>query len=124
MNTNTAAIAAAFMMWLTNRSSLVDTNNAIPTYDIGFTNHYAYSPWAVQVVLNLNVVTNWTGYTFQGKELGYVATNHDASIGYQGATNTYTLKTTTSDQAVWRDSHAIIWTTNAMPIYIYNNTQL
>jgi predicted HAD superfamily hydrolase len=39
------------------------------------------------VTITLILVTNWTGDTFNGKELGFVATNHVASVMYQGDTN-------------------------------------
>ena len=71
--------------------------------------------------IRLELVTNWTGYTFQGRELGYVATNHIADVFYQGATNSFTMKTTPSDTAVWRTNRILnapmqVWITKWPPV--------
>jgi hypothetical protein len=55
-----------------------------------------------QITVSLMLVTNWTGTKFNDKELGYVATNHVATVVYQGETNQYTLKTVASEKATWR----------------------
>ena len=55
-----------------------------------------------QITISLSLITNWTGHVFEGKEVGYVATNHVATVLYQDVTNQYTLKTTVSEIAVWR----------------------
>jgi hypothetical protein len=51
--------------------------------------------------LLLSLSTNWTGTTFQDRELGYVVTNHVAEVVYRGQTNRYTLLSEVSDKAVW-----------------------
>ena len=56
-----------------------------------------------QITMSLILVTNWTGHNFNSKELGYVATNHVATILYQNQTNEYVLKTVASEIAVWRE---------------------
>lgn len=58
------------------------------------------------------LVTNWTGVKFNDKELGYIATNHVATVAYQGETNQYTLKTVASEKATWRPSPQFAWATN------------
>ena len=52
--------------------------------------------------------TNWTGVSFQGKELGYVVTNHVATVTYLDTTNQFTLKTDTSNRAEWRPAETSI----------------
>ena len=49
------------------------------------------------------LVTNWTGTKFNDKELGYVATNHVATVVYQGEINHPTLKTVASERVTWRE---------------------
>jgi hypothetical protein len=69
-----------------------------------------------QLSISLALTTNWTGYTFNGKELGYLATNHIATIGYECQSHTYTLKTTPSEIAVWRKAEPLInWTNIYIP---------
>jgi hypothetical protein len=62
---------------------------------------------------SLVTITNWTGYTFQDRELGYEATNHIATIYYQDVTNVTVLKTVSSDKAVWREPPKITCLTNS-----------
>jgi hypothetical protein len=56
------------------------------------------------ITVALVLITNWTGVTFNNKELGYVATNHILTVDYQGGTNQFTLKTVASERAVWRQA--------------------
>lgn len=74
------------------------------------------------VDVHLDVVTNWTGAQFNGKELGYLATNHIAEIVYQGETNMFTLKTTASEVAKWRaipKPEPMRGWTNFVPVFPY-----
>lgn len=59
------------------------------------------------VAMALNLSTNWTGYDFNGQELGYVLTNHVAMIRYQNETHTRLLKSVQSSIAVWRPKESI-----------------
>jgi len=61
------------------------------------------------IALRLDTVTNWTGVSRDGKELGYVATNHVGIVYYQGATNEFALKTTVSEAARWRITGPTAW---------------
>ena len=63
------------------------------------------------ITLRLDQITNWTGVIADGKELGYVATNHVAVLYYQGATNEFKLKTSQSEIAKWR-TNVLPWATN------------
>ena len=66
------------------------------------------------LAITLTTQTNWTGVTSQDKELGYIITNHIATVAYQDITNQYTVKTDLSDVAVWKDVPKPIWMTNSM----------
>jgi len=66
--------------------------------------------------LTLVLATNWTGYNFNEKELGFVFTNHIAIVKYETNTYPFTLKSTASSIAVWRDykwpfQTNVIWNT-------------
>jgi hypothetical protein len=61
-------------------------------------------------IATITVVTNWTGVTSQGKELGYLSTNHDITLSYQKTTNVVQAKRELSSVAVWREQQFI--TTN------------
>lgn len=80
-----------------------------------------------QFTVSLLLATNWTGVSFKDKELGYVVTNHVATVVYEGKTNDFTLNTVASDKAVWRDYKMQPWVvTNfcdplASTNLIYNN---
>ena len=65
----------------------------------------------------LNPQTNWTGIQFQGRELGYIVTNHVTHIEYKGVTNDFTLLTESGSVAVWRTNTHAQWWTN-VPITI------
>lgn len=54
------------------------------------------------IVISLNLSTNWTGMNEGTNELGYVLTNHIATVVYEGQTNQFTLKSVPSGMAVWR----------------------
>jgi len=78
------------------------------------------------VSLSFSVFTNWTGHQFDGKELGYVATNHVLTATYEGKEYSYTLKATASDVAVWRPSLLVptndcFFYTNVVIPYFWNN---
>lgn len=80
------------------------------------------------IAISLMLTTNWTGVKFNGKELGYVATNHVATVVYQGETNQYTLKTVASEKAEWRTPQPQCTLTNLPWIWgtniIYLNSTL
>ena len=79
--------------WVTNSGTTVTC----------FSNELA-NPATVQITLQL--ITNWTGVKLNNvQELGYVATNHNATVIYQGLTNQYTLKCVPSEIAVWRTNN-------------------
>lgn len=77
---------------------LMGTNNVSSIY---FTNNGSSLTNAI-IKISLSVFTNWTGFKFEDKELGYVATNHIATVNYQNQTNSFTLKTTVSEIGRWR----------------------
>jgi hypothetical protein len=62
----------------------------------------------------LIAATNWTGHINGTNELGYVVTNHVATIRYQGQTNEFHLKSVPTGIAVWRPQ--IIWVTNYLAL--------
>ena len=70
------------------------------------------------ITISLVLTTNWTGVQDNGKELGYVSTNHVAQVMYQGATNEYILKTCASEKARWRDTK-IMSATNIVNMWYY-----
>ncbi len=88
---NVITIQATNQCWLTNE---------LPYWDSIRIGHL--NPQLTMTTVRLEETTNWTGTQFNGRELGYVATNHIASVVYQGATNEYTLKTVASEIAKWR----------------------
>lgn len=59
-----------------------------------------------EIVVTLTCVTNWTGFVADKQELGYVATNHVATITYEDTPHVFALKTTQSGIAVWRPESA------------------
>jgi len=63
--------------------------------------------------------TNWTGYNFQGKELGFVVTNHIAQITGNEVTNRIQLKSIPSKIAVWREWQNLLIMTNANSIRLW-----
>lgn len=66
-------------------------------------------------VVSLLVVTNWTGSIHEGKELGFVQTNHVLTAIYKGTTKHQQLKTDLSNIAVWREPEhefKVYWNTN------------
>lgn len=71
-----------------------------------------------QITVSLMLITNWTGVQFNNKELGYVATNHVATVSYQDTTNQYTLKSVASNKATWRETQMI---TNISTLYYFTN---
>jgi hypothetical protein len=52
--------------------------------------------------IKLTAATNWTGVANGTNELGYVTTNHQAQVIYEGATNLFLLKSVPTSIAVWR----------------------
>ncbi len=60
----------------------------------------------------ISLSTNWTGIPFQGRELGYVTTNHNVRIVYQDTTNVFEVKREASGVAVWRDQTRFFIQTN------------
>lgn len=65
--------------------------------------------------------TNWTGSYYQGKELGFVQTNHICIIVYDGTTNRTELKVELSNIAVWRDQPKLqFFNTNQFHQYYTN----
>ena len=69
------------------------------------------------VVSIVQTVTNWTGVITQGRELGYLTTNHDLRVVYQKTTNTIQAKRELSSVAVWREpiqqtfgTNSFVWT--------------
>lgn len=54
------------------------------------------------VSITLMITTNWTGYEFGGRELGYLVTNQVAHIEYQGTTNELSIISEAGDVALWR----------------------
>lgn len=61
--------------------------------------------------------TNWTGYINGTNELGYVLTNHVATVVYRGRTNEFTLLSEPSGTAVWRPQQATIWNSGSLTNY-------
>ena len=57
---------------------------------------------SAKLAISLTLATNWTGVTFEGKELGYVATNHIATVTYECQEHEMVLKRVPSSIAVWR----------------------
>lgn len=66
--------------------------------------------------LTLLLSTNWTGATFQDRELGYVVTNHVLEVQYRGVTNKFTVQIDLSDKAVWRQAQILFATNYYAPI--------
>ena len=77
--------------------------------------------------LMFSAVTNWTGVTSGTNELGYVVTNHQAQVIYEGATNLFLLKSVPTSIAVWRPAptlptNSIMFLTNYwMPGLVITN---
>lgn len=71
-----------------------------------------------EIVVTLTLVTNWTGVNFEGKELGYVATNHTATLTYEGKPHEFELKTVPSNIAVWRPLEPCLFITYPTNIFI------
>lgn len=63
-------------------------------------------------VATVTTVTNWTGVITQGRELGYLFTNHDLRVCYQRTTNTIQAKRELSSVAVWREQVHMTFSTN------------
>lgn len=61
-----------------------------------------------EMTVTLALATNWTGISAGTNELGYVVTNHQARIIYDGQTNVFELKSVPSGIAVWRPKQ--FWT--------------
>ena len=62
-----------------------------------------------ELSIALICVTNWTGKFAGTNELGYVSTNHVATIRYDGSERTIELKSVPSNLAVWRPMEVISW---------------
>ena len=75
--------------------------------------------------LMFTAVTNWTGVANGTNELGYVTTNHQAQVIYEGATNLFLLKSVPTSIAVWRPMETLnisTWNvTNKYPYYVITN---
>ena len=77
------------------------------------------------------IVTNWTGVTHDFQELGYIQTNHQLTVVYDGTTNRYTIKTEHGNVALWQMSQLMnistltitnMWVTNIIwPHYTLTN---
>ena len=78
--------------------------------------YHTNSPWELAPTLTFEPSTNWTGIIADGKELGYVATNHVLTVIYYNGTtqtNRFTLRTTQSGIAKWRTPAPAFLMTNA-----------
>lgn len=67
------------------------------------------------------IATNWTGHQFNGQELGYVITNHIATVKYETNSYPFTLKSTASTIAVWRTPLHSVALTNLGNIIVFTN---
>ena len=104
--TQTVFLLIATCLMVTGQTMLTNSG----TYTVCFSNELA-NPATVQITLQ--PITNWTGVNLNNvQELGYVATNHNATVIYQGLTNQYTLKCVPSDIAVWRTNQIMMLMTN------------
>ena len=72
-----------------------------------------------EISIALICVTNWTGKMVGTNELGYVSTNHVATIRYDGVDRTIELKSVPSNLAVWRPMEVINWPSVETNIYYW-----
>ena len=81
---------------------------------------------SAKLAISLTLATNWTGVTFEGRELGYVATNHIATVTYECEEHEMVLKKTPSNIAVWRPTPFLYITNVTVPgwegFLVTNNT--
>lgn len=83
-----------------------------------------------QLVVVLTLGTNWTGTVKDGQELGYLTTNHVATVTYQGESKEFVLKSVPGNVAVWRSQpinevrylRETRYLTNTLPLFYYNGT--
>lgn len=81
-----------------------------------------------QLVVFLTLGTNWTGSIRDGQELGYIVTNHVATVTYDGEVKQFTLKSVPGNVAVWRPQpvnevqylRETVYLTNTLPLFYYN----
>lgn len=75
-----------------------------------------------QLIVTLTLATNWTGTVKDGQELGYVVTNHVATVTYEGTSNVFTLKSVPGNVAVWRPAQTsgVLWLYPGPGAYITN----
>ena len=97
---------------ITVEPELASTNGTITTSIFNATNSIWMNvtndqSWWILITIELRVKTNWTHTVVDGKQLGYVSTNHVAEVPYTFAgettTNEVIMLTTYGNQAVWRD---------------------
>lgn len=63
---------------------------------------------AISVII---LSTNWTGIVVEKKELGYITTNTQAIVCFDGLTNRFELKKELGSVALWRDEvKPVDWT--------------
>ena len=74
-----------------------------------------------EIVVTLTLATNWTGVNFNNHEVGYIVTNHTATITYEGEKKDFALKSVASNIAVWRPANNWLVITNSA-IYFKNWT--
>ena len=83
------------------------TTNIFPGVKLVYMSATNYQSWGIYTTRELRVKTNWTETIVDGKQLGYVSTNHVAEVRYTFAgettTNEVIMLTTYGNQAVWRD---------------------
>ena len=66
-----------------------------------------------QLSISLVLATNWVGVNNSTNELGYVVTNHVATVNYEGKEHRFVLKEEAGHIAAWRPA--------AQPITAYSN---
>lgn len=72
------------------------------------------------IVITLTLATNWTGHVVGTNELGYIVTNHVATITYQDVKHEFVLTNTLSDKAVWRQAQSnFMCLTNSYPLQLW-----
>jgi len=78
----------------------------------------------ILATLSFILITNWTGVVVDGRELGYVATNHVSKIDWQGKSYEFILKTVPSEIARWKPTVSTNWVMYMTNIGITNDFHL